>query len=388
MQFLWDEYLNFVKRGQLSLTYLAWKSAVPVYNLGPSDPRGEGSFFAMKNIHRYVSLPVRFRRVINQSLSRLGLFAVPGGATQDHAGRVKLDVPMEQKLVAAVVVLYLPDEDVYQNVLSYMDQVDWVILVDNSEKPAVELIDRFIGNPKVVSFANESNQGIAAALNTGAREALARGCEFLLTMDQDSCATPEMVATLKDFLASPEGWPFAIISPFHLTTVAEVPGPSARPYVEMETVWTSGNLLRLSVYQQVGPFDEALFIDFVDHEYCLRLRRNGFKVAQSNKAVLKHNIGNNLWKINFPVAPIYVSNHSSLRRYYITRNRFWVARKYPEFKRFFWLDKRRFLAELVTIVLFEKQKAEKFRMIVRGYHDYRLGRLGKFATKARSEDGG
>jgi rhamnosyltransferase len=280
--------------------------------------------------------------------------------------------------IAAVVVLYFPDDDVYKNILSYLDQVELVFLVDNSDEPAIDLIEKFSANRRVISIVNGCNLGIAAALNIGAEEAINRGCDLLLTMDQDSTASPGMVEILKDCFVSQEDKSLAIVSPFHLISVTDPPNTSLPSCTEMDTVWTSGNLLSLSAYQDVGPFDEDLFIDFVDHEYCLRLRRNGYRVIQSNVTILHHNIGNNLRKIKVASMSLVVSNHSPLRRYYITRNRFWVTRKYREFKRFCWVDKRRFWAELVTSMLFEQHKLEKFKMIIRGYLDYRFGRMGKF----------
>ena len=289
-------------------------------------------------------------------------------------------------MIAAVVVLYYPDANVFINVLSYVNQVDLVVLVDNSDVSAGDFLAGFSENKKVLSITNGSNLGIAAALNIGAREAIARGCDMLLTMDQDSRAEPRMVELLQGCLNSAGEQSVAIVSAFHLTSVTNPPAFSAPQYMEMETVWTSGNLLRLSAYQEAGPFNEALFIDFVDHEYCLRLKRMGYRVVQSNRAILHHSIGNNLRKIDIASASLIVSNHSPLRRYYITRNRFLVTKKYREFKRFYWIDRRRFLAEILTIMLFENQRYEKFKMILRGYVDYRLGRLGKYSV--RSMQGG
>lgn len=286
--------------------------------------------------------------------------------------------PDHLQKIAAVVVLYFPDNNVFWNIRSYFDQVDLIILVDNSDQPAIDLVENFSGNDKVISIVNRCNMGIAAALNIGAKEAIAHGCNLLLTMDQDSMATPEMVDLLKNGLSIHSDKPVAIVSPFHLTTVSKIPDQSVPPFEDVDSVWTSGNILSLSAYQIVGPFKEDLFIDFVDHEYCLRLKRRGFRVIQSNRAILQHSIGNNLRKITLASLALIASNHSPLRRYYITRNRLWVAKEYREFKRFCWTDRRRFLAELFTVMLFERQKIEKLKMVVRGYRDYRFGRMGKY----------
>lgn len=68
MEMWWDEYMSGVRRDQLSLTYLAWKSSVMVYNLGPSDPRMAQSIFSLRKIHSNHSLLTRIRGIINRRI--------------------------------------------------------------------------------------------------------------------------------------------------------------------------------------------------------------------------------------------------------------------------------------------------------------------------------
>lgn len=282
--------------------------------------------------------------------------------------------------VAAVVVLYFPDKDVYDNIMSFYDQVDVIILVDNSDIPDSFISHAFAEIPKVILIHNKANFGIAAALNQGAREAKQHKCAFLLTMDQDSRAIPGMVNVLKELFSNPNLERLAIASPLHLTSIGTYPSDDASEYEIRDTVWTSGNLLSLAAYDDAGAFAEELFIDFVDHEYCLRLRRLGYQVVQSNKTVLHHNIGTNLRSFDVLFLPIIVSNHSPLRRYYIMRNRLWVAKHYPEFKRFIWVDRRRIIAEIITIFLYEDEKIDKFKMMVSGLVDYLHSKMGKYGS--------
>ena len=43
---------------------------------------------------------------------------------------------------AAVVVLYQPNDQVYENMQTYMEEVSCVYVLDNSTKPNVNLIDK------------------------------------------------------------------------------------------------------------------------------------------------------------------------------------------------------------------------------------------------------
>jgi len=279
--------------------------------------------------------------------------------------------------VAGVTVLYNPDSVVADNIRSYIDQIDRLFVVDNSDDACTETAHAIAMMANVVYINNNSNLGIAQALNTGATMALREGYHYLLTMDQDSKATPGMVATLLECFNRIDACQLGIISPFHLTAVDTVP-PKGECCHEVLTAWTSGNILNLQAFEAVGPFREDLFIDFVDHEYCLRLQSNGYRVLMANRAILHHAIGTNLRKNRFLHLTLITSNHSALRRYYITRNRFWVTRTYPQFKEFCWIDRRRFWAELVNILFFEDAKWQKYLMIMRGYLDFRRGKMGKF----------
>lgn len=280
--------------------------------------------------------------------------------------------------IAAVVVLYYPKHDVLKNIMSYYEQVDSIVLVDNSESSTEWLYEKFTDDEKLHIVTNRCNLGIAKALNQGALIALANNYRYLLTMDQDSCATPGMVNSLKKLFSDPELDKLAIAAPFHCTSIDRAPEDTVRPYVKKDTVWTSGNLLSLDVYCVAGPFVEELFIDFVDHEYCLRLKRLGYDVAQSSGAILYHGFGNNLRALYFFKKPIIITNHSPLRRYYITRNRLWVSNNYSEFEGFVWIDRRRFVTELILILLFENEKLEKYKMIIKGIFDYINKKMGKY----------
>jgi len=225
----------------------------------------------------------------------------------------------------------------------------------------------------VIYLPQGGNQGVARALNIGAEQAMKAGCDFLLTMDQDSQAAPDMVARLMACLALHGQEKVGMIAPFHVTKAA---GPSAgmAECEDVMTPMTSGSLLNLSVFQKVGPFREELFIDFVDNEYCLRLRRQGFKVLRANRALLCHSVGDTR-----KYGPFIATNHPPLRRYYKTRNRFLVNRLYRrDFPGHCLFDRVRLTKEIVSIILFEREKVAKLRMMWRGYLDYRHGCFGKY----------
>jgi len=163
-----------------------------------------------------------------------------------------------------------------------------------------------------------------------------------------------------------------MMSPFHVTKSGHRPG--TEPCEDVMTPMTSGCLLNLRAYLEVGPFLDGLFIDFVDNEYCLRLRTRGFAVLRANGARLKHSVGDTR-----KYGPFIATNHSPLRRYYKTRNRFLVFTHYfRHFPGHCLFDLVRLAKEIGSIVLFEGEKLAKLRMMWRGWCDFLRGRYGRY----------
>ena len=269
---------------------------------------------------------------------------------------------------AGIVVLYNPPSNILININSYIDQVEKLFIVDNSDKINNELVNKIKPLKKVEYINNNSNLGIAAALNIAANKAISEEFEYLLTMDQDSSAPEDLVDNLiKLFNKYPKA---AIVTPFHLNKGFTLPSFKCIEE-ELPFTMTSGNLLSLSKFQVSGEFLEKLFIDFIDHEYCLRLRSNGFKIIRTNKFYINHNMGK-LKKENIIGIDLFPSHHSSKRYYYRFRNRLYInkiyKKKFPDYVKD---DKKRFFREIVEIILFEKNRVENLKMIYRGYKDYK-----------------
>lgn len=132
----------------------------------------------------------------------------------------------------------------------------------------------------------------------------------------------------------------------------------------------------LGIYEQAGPFRDDFFIDYVDTEYCLRVKRRGFHIIVACNAHLQHKLGN---QKKFKVGPLEMrpTFHSPVRWYYISRNRIPMIREYG--LRFpHWL-----LYELVIngygllrMMLFEDQKWTKILALLFGALDGLTGRTG------------
>ena len=139
---------------------------------------------------------------------------------------------------------------------------------------------------------------------------------------------------------------------------------------------TSGNLVKCNVFDKVGYFEDKLFIDYVYHEFCLRLNKNGYKLIQVENAYLLHQLGSSSKK-NLIIKQVEYTNHSYIRRYYITRNRIYVWKKYfRKFPKFILKDINGAFKEVIKIIFFESDKKLKLKMILKGCRDGLLNKYG------------
>ena len=282
--------------------------------------------------------------------------------------------------IAGVVVLFNSSVEVIDNIRTYLDQLDVLYAIDNSILPNDDLVRELRLLPKVQIILLGKNLGIAHAFNIGASLALAQGHDLILTMDDDSRAEPEMIGHFVRFLSSCDDQSaIGILSPNHCydgyTDELEIGNR------EILTAISSGSLVSLRCYEKVGPFLEPLFIDYVDFEYCLRLREQRYKIFRVGDAVLYHQLGK-MESRKILGVKVGVTHHSPLRLYYRTRNRFFVASEYVfKFPGFVVRDVMILVNEIIKILLFETNRGEKLAMMTRGFGDFLSQREGEYRPR-------
>jgi rhamnosyltransferase len=141
-------------------------------------------------------------------------------------------------------------------------------------------------------------------------------------------------------------------------------------------VITSGTLYDLQVYQQIGPFQDDFFIDYVDTDYSLRARQYGYRSMVACNALLNHRLGSRQKRV-FLGGDHYPTFHSPLRWYYISRNRIPMLRRYAlRFPHWLTYETVASFYWLAKMLLFETRKAAKLRAFFLGTLDGLRGRMG------------
>lgn len=272
--------------------------------------------------------------------------------------------------ICAMVVIYNPDSYVLERIDSYINYVDEVFLVDNG---GGDYLKNEIKNSnfkdKLFYYTENENMGISSAINKIADIVYSKGYRWLLTMDQDSTFKNFEVIN-NYFQTDNENQGVGIYCPAHLTGRRVYPKDDIS-YIK--SVMTSGNILNLDVFKLVGGCDERFFIDRVDHDLCASIIENGFYIKRVNHCELIHNLG----EINLNIK-YEVTNHSPLRRYYITRNTFYFIEKHL-FKmpvyclRYFFS----FIVEIKNVYFYEKNRFDKTKYIILGFFHYIFRKSGK-----------
>jgi len=296
--------------------------------------------------------------------------------------------PTSDESVLAVVVTYQPDETLIQHLRALREQVGSVVVVDNGSTNvnAIKLAASLLGCRLI---KNESNLGIASALNQGAAIAMAEGFAWLATFDQDSQVTPGMVSGLLALHSEhPMKDDVGVMVAFHRDRETggnyDDPRDVITEYDEwmlLRTTITSGSLVSAAALRAVGPFDDALFIDYVDHDFYMRCRQRGFLIVGAKHHVLVHSVGRTTLH-RLLGKRVICSNHSALRRYYITRNQLEIYRRFATFEpawcaRGTW----RLLIGSGILLIFEIDRINKMRAMLKGTWHFitrRFGRLDGF----------
>ena len=275
---------------------------------------------------------------------------------------------------AGVVTLYHPQEDVVSNILSYLDELDILYVLDNSETPVTEVVNRIKNLPNIRYIAFGENRGISYALNYALKRCT--DYPFLLTMDQDSRFPEGAMRQYKDKISRKNAPDIAAYT-LQYTTPRGVE-PKAAEDLSVKSTITSGMVLKVDIARALDGFAEELFIDAVDVEFCYRACQKHYKIWLFPGIVLFHTIGAPELRSFLWGKEVIVSNHMPIRRYYITRNNSYLMREHRE-------ALGTFIGECIKspikVMLFEKDKLNKLRAILLGFYDGLSGNMGKCKRK-------
>lgn len=233
-------------------------------------------------------------------------------------------------MIYGLVVTFNPDHEKLRCLINSLKKANVIpFVIDNAS------VDFF--NPLCDFVRLDKNYGIAKAQNIGIEYALSHAATVIVFFDQDSSISdPEFINELYGpikngqtkisapvFVDSVRGFIYPIVDiakdgrrkKYYLTK-------DNKP-IEVSNVISSGTMVDINALIDIGYMVDALFIDYVDTEWCLRAYDKGYSITVIPTARMIHSIGDRSIKLGM----FYVPKHSPFRRYYRIRNTFYLLRQ-------------------------------------------------------------
>lgn len=238
----------------------------------------------------------------------------------------------------------------------------------------------------------DKNYGIAKALNTGVDMARNAKHDWVLLLDQDSlplkglleemqavverlAACGEQVAAIGPRLYDPRSGVFHKFFKLRYG-IWQATGCCAGTgeLIPCEFINSSGSLIFLRHWHEIGPFNEDFFIDHVETEWYMRVRHLGLKCyGYCSKSYMTHYMGDAVsrywwwgWR--------YMPRRAPQRHYTIVRNAIWMWRMQHTPIAWSISNGLKILFTLGYFSLFDHQRREQFFFIVKGIRDGVFGR--------------
>lgn len=280
----------------------------------------------------------------------------------------------------AGIVLYNPNiERLKQNIDAVTNQVELVVLVDNGSQNSGEIINLYKQYENIRIVMNKSNLGIAKALNQIFELADELEYEWIITLDQDTVLENNTIIKMIDHCNENK---IGIICPrvnYEGWTNRELRKDGCE---DINACMTSGAFTKVESWRMVGGFEESYFIDYVDNEFCMKLRKQGFRIVRDYSCSMNHQLGESK-ELSLFGKKVHYSKHSPFRCYYMTRNNLVFIRTYredinvsKEYLKFGFL--------LMMNLFFNYGFIQTKKMIWQGIKDYRQGIMGKLNNPENS----
>jgi rhamnosyltransferase len=280
----------------------------------------------------------------------------------------------------SVIVCYNPDWDnVFKLVATLQSSGVKSIVIDNSD-----IHYQLNFKPDFYYVPLNGNFGIAAAQNIGVQKALSLESDIIIFFDQDSAIDDTFIQRLLKpiidenknivapvFRSIQYGFIHSIVSlsrfGFRIKT-----NPLMMSNLTTNMAISSGSAIHKDVFESVGLFEEKLFIDYVDTEWCLRCYSKGYNIFIDTSVEMLHEIGDrtiSFLSLNVPV-------HTPLRRYFRLRNAIQMLR-YRHVPKLYAITEILYCLIHHTIIMFSsKNKLEYFKSLIQALKDGILGKLG------------
>lgn len=276
--------------------------------------------------------------------------------------------------IVAIVVAYNSGTSRLNTLLSILADQCTVLVVDNSTDLAlrenIRLITERVG---VVWLPLNGNLGIAHAQNIGIAWAREHGAVDILLMDDDSVPSQTLVIDLFSARKLSSIHPVIVGARTLNDDLKDIsnraPG-NAIGLTPCSELTSSGTLIPMKVFDQVGGFDECLFIDCVDFEWGWRAQSLGIPLMLCDEVAIQHRLGEGA-RFGFKVA-------NPIRHYYQFRNVLKMIFHSKAPLRWRISQSVKLPVKFILIAVLPDHKIIRLRYALYGIRDFLFDRFGKF----------
>jgi len=241
-------------------------------------------------------------------------------------------------MILVSIVTFNPLIHKVLNIVESLKNYDYrIIIVDNFSDNQLEFKEVISGHSEIKFISLSNNLGIAYGQNIAINYAYENKFDYIIFFDQDSFINNSLISNLlfefsnlslshnvaaigPRFIDEKKGFYFPALKFNKNGLIDKVSVENIKSPMEVSFLISSGTLVSINALRDIGLMRDEFFIDFVDTEWCFRALSKGYKLFMSEKAIMKHSIGDDTLKIanfNIPV-------HSGFRRYYRIRNLFFM----------------------------------------------------------------
>lgn len=305
--------------------------------------------------------------------------------------------------LAVCFLLHNPDPGFVSRLEAMIPGCSNIFVVSNGvDSETSARLQSLSSHGQIELICNHANVGVAAGFNQAIKSAMDQKMRYIVLFDQDSQPSPRIIDDLLEvFSGSGEEDRLALVAP----TIVEAGSGKRMRYLQkwigpfykrtsckgkdvlrhVVMVLSSGSLMDLSVVDKIGLFREDFFIDYVDTEYCLRLRSMQYEIAVACNAALPHRLGSreerHLGRLRF-----FPTHHAPIRWYYISRNRIPMLRMYAlKFPHWLTFEIVSSVYIFFRMLLFEGHRWKKLKAIFYGTLDGLRGRMGEIHPEIESK---
>jgi len=281
----------------------------------------------------------------------------------------------------ALVTLYNPSEKEFNNCKILSQQVDTVILCDNSQESHETA---FQDEKNIVYVTKNKNLGLGVAFNMALKDDTYgwKDDDLIIFFDQDSQIGEGYIQALQNEYRKIETLipNLGCLGPvFYNTSNDRTERPRQKKNITDETyevsnTITSSLMMRYGNLKKIGFWNENVFLDLADWDLCWRMRKAGMVCCMTEKVVLHHSVGNGEKK----VGPIKLRVGQPFREYYQTRDALYLLQEnYVPLKMRLRLIANVTIRPVVHYLMLDDKKS-RMKFIRRGINDYKKGVHGEY----------